>query len=76
MDLASIGRMLFVAGLAIAAIGLALTFADRVPLLGRLPGDIRLGGDRVTVYVPIATSILLSIVLTAVLSLVAWLGRR
>ncbi len=76
MEIASIGRALLVAGLVMAAVGLALTFADHVPLLGRLPGDMRLGGDRVTVYVPIATSILLSVLLTAVLSLVAWLGRR
>lgn len=76
MEIASVGRALLLAGLVIAAIGLALTFADRVPLVGRLPGDIRLGGDRVTVYIPIATSIVLSILLTAVLGLVTWLGRR
>lgn len=74
--MSQLGRALLVAGLVIAGIGLALTFADRVPFLGRLPGDIRLGGDRVTVYIPIATSILLSIVLTVVLGLVSWLGRR
>ncbi|MBI2324751.1 MAG: DUF2905 domain-containing protein [Chloroflexi bacterium] len=74
--MSQVGRALLVAGLVIAALGLALTFADRVPFLGRLPGDIRLGDDRVTVYVPIATSILLSIVLTVVLGLVSWLGRR
>lgn len=76
MDIGGLGRALLVAGLVVAAIGLALTFADRVPFIGRLPGDIRLGDDRVTVYIPIATSILLSIVLTAVLGLVSWLGRR
>ncbi|MBI2982819.1 MAG: DUF2905 domain-containing protein [Chloroflexi bacterium] len=74
--MSQVGRALLVAGLVIAALGLALTFADRVPFLGRLPGDIRLGDDRVTVHVPIATSILLSIVLTVVLGLVSWLGRR
>lgn len=76
MDLAGMGRVLVVTGLVIAAIGLALAFADRVPFVGRLPGDIRLGDERVTVYIPIATSILLSILLTAVLGLVTWLGRR
>lgn len=47
-----------------------------MPFLGRLPGDIRLGDGRLTVYVPIATSILLGIVLTVVLGLVSRLGRR
>jgi hypothetical protein len=76
VDIPALGRALLVAGLVIAAIGLVLTFADRVPLIGRLPGDVRLGDDRFTVYIPIATSILLSIVLTLVLAVVGWLGRR
>lgn len=76
VDVSGLGRALLVAGLVMAAIGLALTFADRVPFLGRLPGDLRLGDDRVTVYVPIATSIVLSVVLTLILALVGWLGRR
>lgn len=71
-----IGRALLIAGAVIAVVGLALMFADRVPLVGRLPGDLRFGGDGWTVYVPIATSILVSLVLTAALSLFAWLARR
>lgn len=70
------GRWLIVMGLVIAAIGLAMTFAQRVPLLGRLPGDITVRGEGWTFYAPIATSILLSIVLTVGLSLFAWLARR
>jgi hypothetical protein len=76
MDLSQAGRSLIVLGVVIAALGLALAFADRVPLLGRLPGDIRLGGDNWTVYVPIGTSIVLSVLLTIALSLVGWLGGR
>ncbi len=71
-----IGRTLIVAGLVIAALGVVLTFAGRVPPLGRLPGDLTLRGDGWTVYLPIATSILVSIVLTAALSVFAWLARR
>jgi DUF2905 family protein len=51
-------------------------FADRVPFVGRLPGDITVRGDGWTVYAPIATSIVVSLVLTAALSLFAWLARR
>lgn len=75
MEIAQIGRALLVAGVLIVVVGLALTFADRVPLLGRLPGDLRFGGDRFVLYVPLATSLLLSLVLTAVLALVGWLRR-
>ena len=71
-----VGRGLVIAGILILALGLALMFADRVPIVGRLPGDFTFSGDRWTVYAPIATSILVSLVLTAGLSLFAWLARR
>jgi len=72
----AIGRPLVIAGAVILVIGLALMFADKVPLVGRLPGDLTFRGDGWTVYAPIATSIVVSIVLTAALSLFAWLARR
>jgi hypothetical protein len=71
-----IGRALVIAGVVILVIGLALMFADRVPFVGRLPGDLTFGGDGWSVYVPIATSIVVSLVLTVALSLFAWLARR
>jgi hypothetical protein len=52
-----------------------LVLADRVPFIGRLPGDIRIGGDGWTIYAPLATSIVLSVLLTVILSLVAWVRR-
>jgi hypothetical protein len=67
-----IGRVLLVLGLAIAALGLVLTLGGRVPWLGRLPGDLVLRRGSFTAYVPLATCLLLS----AVLSLVLWLLRR
>ena len=72
----AIARLLVIAGVVILVIGLALMFADKVPLVGRLPGDFTLRGDGWTVYAPIATSIVVSLVLTAALSLFAWLARR
>ena len=71
-----IGRALVIAGVVILVIGLALMFADRVPFVGRLPGDLTFGGDGWSVYVPVATSIVVSLVLTVALSLFAWLARR
>jgi hypothetical protein len=71
-----IGRALVIAGVVILVVGLALMFADRVPFVGRLPGDLTIGGDGWRVYVPIATSIVVSLVLTVALSLFAWLARR
>ena len=67
----SIGKMIFVAGLVIAAIGAALW------LFGRhdgalLPGDIVVEKKNVRIYFPVVTCIVVSVVL----SLIAWLMRR
>ena len=72
----AIGRTLVIAGAVMLVVGLALMFAGKVPLVGRLPGDVSFGGNGWTVYAPIATSIVVSLVLTAALSLFAWLARR
>ena len=67
--------MLLMLGLGVAAIGAALLLAERFPWLrlGRLPGDLRLERGSFRFYFPLATSILLSVVL----SLLLWLfGRR
>jgi hypothetical protein len=76
MELAPLGRLLTFAGITLAIVGLALVFADRVPLLGRLPGDLTLRGERWAVYLPIATSIVIGLALTLALTLFAVLGRR
>jgi hypothetical protein len=68
-DVSSIGRLLLVFGLILAGVGLLLLVAGRVPLLGRLPGDIVVQRGNWSIYVPLATSIILSILLTLALNL-------
>ncbi len=67
-ELAPFGRMLIMFGVALLVVGALLTFAGKVP---RLPGDILIRRDSVVVYIPLATSIVLSVLLTLVLSLLA-----
>ena len=67
-----LGKSLIIIGLIIAAIGLLLTLAGRLPWLGRLPGDIFIKKDNFTFYFPLATSILISLLLSFLL----WLFRR
>ena len=61
-----VGRLLLVFGVLLAVIGGALMLFGRF----HLPGDLTFRSGSVTIYVPIATSIILSIVLTVVLNLV------
>jgi ribose/xylose/arabinose/galactoside ABC-type transport system permease subunit len=72
--MASLGKLLLIAGVFLAVIGLLLIAGDRLPFkIGRLPGDFVWKGKNSVFYFPLATSIVLSVVLT----LVFWLmGRR
>jgi len=68
-----IGRLLIVLGVIIAAVGIVLSLSGKIPWLGRLPGDIFIQRKNFTFYLPLATSIVISILLTFLF----WLfGRR
>jgi DUF2905 family protein len=73
LDLAAIARLLIVAGLVLAGVGVLLLLIGRVPglgWLGRLPGDITIRRGPVTIFAPIVTSLLLSLALTLILNLI------
>jgi len=71
-----IGKMLLFFGLLLAAVGLVLVLVGRTNLpIGRLPGDILYRGKHTTFYFPLATSILLSVVLSVVFYLIARIRR-
>jgi len=64
-----IGRLLMVAGGGLFLLGLVLVLAGRIPGLGHLPGDITIHRDNFTLYAPIGTMIVVSVVLTVLLNL-------
>lgn len=68
-----IGRSLLVAGMILAAVGGLLLLGGRISWLGRLPGDFVVQKKNFTLYFPLATSILISLVLTFILWL---LGKK
>jgi Protein of unknown function (DUF2905) len=71
-----IGKMLVVLGLVVIVAGAVLMLAGRAHVpLGRLPGDIVYRGKNTTFYFPLATSIIVSVVLSLVLWLVGRLRR-
>jgi Protein of unknown function (DUF2905) len=71
-DLPQLGRVLVAVGLMLLLAGAALMLGPRVPWLGRLPGDILIDRPGFRFYFPLATCLLLSLLLTGVL----WLLRR
>jgi hypothetical protein len=63
-------KLLMIAGAGLFAFGLLLYFGGRLPWFGNLPGDIVVKRDNFTLYAPLGTMILLSIVLTVVLNVI------
>jgi hypothetical protein len=74
--MSDLGKTLIYLGVILAGAGLLLLVFGRTNLpLGRLPGDIVYRGKNTTVYLPLATSILLSVALSVVLFVVGRLRR-
>lgn len=82
-ELGGIGKLLVYAGVALAAVGGLLIVAGRTPgvadlfsWLGRLPGDISIKRDNVSFYFPLATSVIVSLLLSLLVYLVNVIGKR
>ena len=63
------GKLLILLGVFIILIGLLLLMGEKIPWVGKLPGDIIVKKGRFTFYFPLATSILISIILTVLFRL-------
>lgn len=68
----AVGKTLIVFGAVLILTGTLLTFINKVPFLGKLPGDIYIEKKNFTFYFPLMTSLLASIIL----SLLFWLWSR
>jgi uncharacterized protein HemY len=73
LDVSPLGRALIIAGIVIAVIGIAVTFGAKLSWLGRLPGDVYIHKKNLTIILPITTSILISVIISAIFFL---LNRR
>lgn len=60
------GKMIIVAGVVMVAAGSILLLAQKVPFIGKLPGDIIIKKDNFTFYFPLATCVLISLLLTLI----------
>jgi hypothetical protein len=68
-----VGWALVVLGAVILVTGLVIVFGSRIPILGHLPGDIVIQRDNVTIFIPLGTMLLVSVVVSVILAI---LNRR
>jgi hypothetical protein len=67
--LQAIGWSMVVLGAVIAVIGLFLVLGPRIPFLGNLPGDIVIQRENVTIYIPLGTMLVVSVVVSIVIAI-------
>jgi hypothetical protein len=65
----ALGKLLVLLGVIIVLMGLLLMAGDKIPWIGRLPGDIVIKKDKFTFYFPLTTSILISLLITLLFAL-------
>ncbi|HKT33220.1 MAG TPA: DUF2905 domain-containing protein [Nitrospira sp.] len=78
-----LGKLLIGIGAAVAVVGALLLLADRIPgashvfsWMGKLPGDVFIKRENFSLFFPLGTSIVLSVLLSLVFYLLSWIFRR
>ena len=64
-----LGKILIIFGAVLILAGILVYFWGRIPFFGKLPGDFVFKKDNVTIFVPLATMIIISVILTVILNL-------
>ncbi|HOX54240.1 MAG: DUF2905 domain-containing protein [Candidatus Omnitrophica bacterium] len=68
-ELNILGKILIFAGIILITLGILFVFSNKIPLIGKLPGDIYIQKKNFSFYFPLTTSILISIILSLILML-------
>jgi hypothetical protein len=63
------GKIMIFAGIFLLVIGILFIFGDKIPFIGRLPGDIYIKKSNFTFYFPIVSSILVSLLISFIIYL-------
>lgn len=75
MNTGPLGKILILTGTAIILLGVVLLFVDKVPLLGKLPGDIVVRKKNFTFYFPLGTMVLLSVALSLIFYIISYFKK-
>ena len=72
MEFQGVGKLFVVIGVLIVLLGVGFMFFDKIPFLGKLPGDIRIERENFRFYFPLTTSILVSVFISVVVWLISY----
>lgn len=67
--MASLGKIIVMAGVLLVVLGLILMVGEHIPFIGKLPGDLHIQKKNFNIHFPITTCIILSLLLTLVFNL-------
>jgi len=74
MDIHHLGKLIILLGIFLVVIGALIVLSRWIPYIGRLPGDLYIRRNRFTIYLPLLSSILISVILTLILNFI--FGKR
>lgn len=69
-DIQNIGRVVVIVGFFLLLLGTLMLLSPKLPLIGKLPGDFLIKGKNYRIYFPLASSLVISIILTLILNLI------
>ncbi|MEE9225985.1 MAG: DUF2905 domain-containing protein [Bacteroidota bacterium] len=70
------GKMLILLGVVLLGVGMLLTFFDKIPFLGKLPGDIHIKRENFQFYFPITTSVVISVLLSLIFLGISFFSKK
>jgi hypothetical protein len=73
---AGLGKILILLGGVLIVVGFILVLVPRIPYIGKLPGDIHVKSENFEIYLPLASSILLSIIVSGILWTIGLIGKK
>ncbi len=74
--MAGLGKILILLGGVLIVVGIIMILGPRVPYFGRLPGDIHIKRDNFELFLPLATSLILSVVVSGIFWIITHLGKK
>ena len=75
MNPGPLGKILIITGASILILGIVLIFIDKIPFLGKLPGDFIFRKRNFTLYFPLGTMVLLSVSMSLIFYIISYLKK-